>query len=270
MSEVALFGFAAALLGAIVGSFLNALSFRFNTGRGIMWAHSTSLRASRSRCMHCNHELGVLDLVPIFSYLYLRGRCHYCGARVSLQYPLVEAAAALLSLLIYLNHSDFLFFSFWLVVWMTLLFVVVYDLRHGIIPWSCSLFLIALALVNLGMTGHYGNLADVLAGPLLALPLFLISVVSRGAWMGWGDGVLELSIGWLLGLLAGATALMLAFWSGALVGLALMAFSRIGRRNAMLQFTMRSEVPFAPFLVFGAFLAHFFHVDFFSSLLVLW
>ncbi len=58
----------------------------------------------RSRCMHCGHTLGSLDLVPIFSYVFLGGRCRYCGARISAQYPLVEAAAAALSLMVYLAH----------------------------------------------------------------------------------------------------------------------------------------------------------------------
>ena len=260
MSEAALLALAAAVLGAIIGSFLNALSFRFNTGRSM---------AGRSRCMHCAHVLGILDLVPVFSYLYLRGRCRYCGARISLQYPSVEATAALLALLIYLASPELFAFAFWLLVWMTLLFTVVYDLRHGIIPWSCSIFLIGLSLVYL-VAGHHTNQVGVVAGPLLALPLFLISLISWGRWMGWGDWVLELSLGWFLGLSAGGAALMLAFWSGAAVGIALILFSRIPRRKAVVQFTMRSEVPFAPFLVFGAFLAQFFHVDFFSSLAVLW
>ena len=257
MSETALFALAAALLGAVIGSFLNALSFRFNTGKGML---------GRSRCMHCGHGLSAPDLVPVFSYLFLHGQCRYCSARLSPQYPLVEAAAAFLSFLVYLNHPGFLVFSFWLLVWMTILFVVVYDLRHGIIPWSCSLLLIVLALFAFVAGLVPSGPTALLAGPLLALPLFLISLVSLGRWMGWGDSVFELSIGWLLGATLGASALLLAFWSGAIVGVTLIFLSRLRRKKTMLQFTMGSEVPFAPFLAFGAFLAHFFHVDFFSAL----
>ncbi len=256
MSEAVFFALAAALFGAIVGSFLNALSFRFNTGRGM---------GGRSRCMHCGHTLSALDLIPIFSYLFLRGQCRYCGTRISPQYPLVEAAAVGLSVLTYFAHGEPLAFAFWFLVWMTLLFVVVYDLRHGIIPWSCSLLLIALALFAFATDITPVNTAALLSGPLLALPLFLISLVSLGKWMGWGDSVLELGLGWLTGLSLGASALLLAFWSGAIVGVLLLFVSRLKIRKGMLQFTMRSEVPFAPFLVFGAFLAHFFHVDFFQN-----
>jgi leader peptidase (prepilin peptidase)/N-methyltransferase len=252
---------AAVGLGVIVGSFLNALLFRFNTGR--------SVASGRSRCMHCGHQLDAFDLIPIISYIFLRGRCRYCGARISIQYPLVEASAAILSLLIYINHPTPLAYAFWLLVWMTLLFIVVYDLRHTVIPWSASFLLGALALISLFVSFDTvpvllftPNIWSLLAGPILASPLVLLSLVSAGRWMGWGDGPLELSLGWLLGLSFGATALMLSFWIGAAVGIVLIVFKK--------GLTMKSELPFAPFLVAGAFIAHFLHVDFFSSLPFLW
>jgi leader peptidase (prepilin peptidase)/N-methyltransferase len=251
----ALYIVGALLLGAILGSFINALVYRFNTGRGM---------GGRSRCMQCNHTLAPQDLVPVFSFLVLRGRCRYCHSKISYQYPLVEAAAAALSLGTYLLHPEPWAYAFWLVVWMTLLFVVVYDIRHTVIPWSASILLLGLAVLSLGIQFEPGFAAfqpttlDLLAGPILALPLFLFSLVSRGTWMGWGDSGLELSLGWLLGLTAGLTALVLAFWIGAVVGIALIWVKK--------GLTMKSEVPFAPFLVLGALIAHFFHVDFFTTL----
>ena len=255
--------FAALALGAIVGSFLNALSFRLGTGKSVL--------RGRSRCMRCNATLRARDLVPLFSYAFVRGRCRYCASRISAQYPLVEAAGAALSLLVFLEHPAPPAFIFWLAVWMTLLFIVVYDIRHKIIPASASLSLGALALV-------FALSAETLfSGPMLAAPLFLISFFSRGRAMGWGDGALELSLGWLLGLSAGLTALMLAFWSGALVGIAFLLSSKVPaspkasslaecRRASRVGYTMKSEVPLAPFLILGAAVAHFLHVDFFPSL----
>lgn len=239
-------------MGAIAGSFINALSYRFNTGRGM---------GGRSYCDTCGHTLGVLDLVPVFSYLFLRGRCRYCRAKISIQNELVEIIAAALGALAWNATLMPLPFAFWFFVWMVLLFVVVYDLKHTIIPWRCSILLGLLALVPLFFNLQtfafaVPSLSALLAGPLLALPLFLLSLVSRGRWMGWGDGALELSLGWFLGFAAGATALMCAFWSGALLGLTLIAFKK--------GLKMGSELPFAPFLVLGMFLAYFFHVDFFS------
>ncbi len=267
MSPLFLMIVASGVLGAIVGSFLNALSFRFNTGKSIM--------RGRSRCMHCNHPLSAFDLVPILSYLFLGGRCRYCHAKISLQYPIVEGVAALLSVAMYLVHPDPLGYAFWFVISMTLLFVVVYDIRHTIIPTSALILLGTLAFCGLflefGNGVHYvqPSLWAVLAGPLLALPLFMLSVVSKGTWMGWADSGLELSLGWLLGISAGATALMVAFWSGAAVGVAALVFLSLWRRRVK-RLTMKSEIPFAPFLVFGALFVHLFHVNFFSTLALLW
>lgn len=275
MSVEAILLVGAFLLGSIVGSFINALSFRFNTGRGIIWdGPSTKLRASRSRCMHCNHVLHSIDLVPVLSYLWLGGKCRYCHSSVSVQYPLVEIVAALLSVLVYLKHPVLvgttlvpLSYVLWLVVWMTLLFIVLYDLKHTIIPWSASGLLLAISFFMLffsfdALTFTTPTLIALLSGPLLALPLFLLSLVSKGTWMGWGDSPLQLSLGWLLGAAAGATGLMLAFWVGAAWGLGLLLLSRLG----FFGYTIKSEIPFAPFLILGAGIAYFFNVDFFSSL----
>ena len=238
----------AAVLGLITGSFLNALSFRLNTGRGM---------GGRSRCMHCGHTLLARDLVPVLSFAATRGHCRYCRSRISLQYPTVELAAAALAVFIFLKHPEPLLFAFWFVVWMTLLFVVLYDLRHKIIPWQASLFLGALGL-GYAIFNFQFSIFNLVAGPVLASPLLFISLVSRGRSMGWGDGGLMLGLGWLLGLSAGFTALMVAFWSGAIVGIILMLL----RRGV----TMKSELPFAPFLVLGAAAAHFFYADFLQAL----
>ena len=243
-----MFIFAAAVLGLILGSFLNALLFRFNTGKSVL--------RGRSRCMHCGHGLAAIDLVPVLSYLYLMGKCRYCRSLLSIQYPIVEAAAAALSVLVYLQNPEPLHYALGLAMWMTLLFIVVYDLRHQIIPWSSSGLLAALSLFHVWTLGF--DVWSLAAGPLLAAPLLLLSLVSRGRWMGWGDGALELGLGWLLGLTAGLTAFMLAFWAGAVVGILLMLVSK--------RVTMKSEVPLAPFLIFGAACAYFLHVDLFQTL----
>jgi leader peptidase (prepilin peptidase)/N-methyltransferase len=238
---------AAAAIGLILGSFLNALLFRYNTGRSVMHG--------RSACMRCGHTLCALDLVPVLSFVFLRGRCRYCGAKISWQYPLVELVAAVLAVATFVLNPEPLWFAYWFAVWMALLFITVYDLRHKIIPWSASLTLLGLALIYALFFGTW-------LGAVWALPLFLLSAVSKGTWMGWGDGLLELSLGLLLGFTAGLTALFAAFWAGAFVGIALIAL----RRGV----TIKSEVPFAPFLIAGAALAYFLHADLFTTLPLLW
>lgn len=261
MSNISLVGIVAAVLGLIVGSFLNALSFRFNTGKSIMHG--------RSQCMHCGHTLSALDLIPLISYLLLGGKCRYCGARISLQYPAVETSAALLAFGVYATTPTLPLFAFWFLVWMVLLFIVVYDLRHTIIPWSCSVLLLFLSVVSLFLF-QIPSPSMLLAGPALALPLILLSLFSGGTWMGWGDGALELALGWLLGLLSGLTALTLGIWSGAIAGVFLVLYSQLVAKKSKVGFTMKSELPFAPFLALGAVLVYFFHVDLFSNLVSLW
>ncbi len=239
----------AAVFGAILGSFINALAFRYNTGNSVL--------RGRSKCMRCGHTLSWPDLVPVFSYLFLSGRCRYCRTHISPQYPLVELVAGALVAGVYVLEPEPLQFALHTALWMTLLFLVVYDLRHQVLPWGALGVAAALSLASAWL-GHQAGLLEMLAGPLLAAPLLFFSLVSKGQWMGWGDGLLELSLGWLLGLTAGATALAVAFWSGAAVGIGLMLLNRA--------YTMRSEVPFAPFLVLGAGCAYFLHVNIFSAL----
>lgn len=263
MSPLYVLAVGAAVLGAILGSFLNALLFRCNTGRGF-WRGM----AGRSHCMSCGVTLTTRDLVPIFSYLFLRGRCRSCGSKISLQYPLVEIAAAILSLMLFATFfpndptlwdgSTVVHYAFWLIVWLDILFIVVYDWRHMIIPWSSSILLIVLSVALLPM--YPPNVMALIAGPLLAFPLFFISLISWGRWMGWADSIFELSLGWILGLSAGATGLLLAVWIGAIVGIGLIALRKSGTMN------LKSEIPFGPFLALGAAIAFFFHVDFFATL----
>lgn len=267
MNDLFIFSAAAGCLGAIIGSFLNALSFRYHTGTGM---------GGHSKCMRCGVELSARDLVPLFSYLFLRGRCRRCGSGISLQYPLVEAAAALLGAGTYFLHPLPLSFAFYTLVWAVLLFIVVYDLRHSVLPSAALALLCILGILSLYFpcdvfcTFASPNLFALLTGPLLGVPLLLLSFFSKGAWMGWGDGILAVAFGWLLGLPAGVLALLIAFWSGSLVGVALMAWSKIAETKEAGHtpgYTIRSAIPFAPFMALGAIAVHAFHLDIFSLLL---
>lgn len=264
MGSDTIFILAVLAVGAIFGSFINALSFRFNTGKSMN---------GRSRCMSCGHTLGVADLVPVFSYAYLGGSCRYCHTHIALQYPVVEILAALLSLGVFFVTRSPLEYAVGLLVWMVILFIIVYDLRHMIIPYVASAALAASVLAYMAVVGAY-SWPMLLAGPLLALPFVLLSLISNGRWMGWGDSGFELSLGWLLGPMLGISALMLAVWSGALVGTILIFSQKMLAQltpthtflKSLRGFTIKSEIPFAPFLAFGAALAYFFHVDLFKTL----
>ena len=248
------------VFGTMLGSFINALAFRHNTGKS-MWG--------RSGCTTCGMILKARDLVPVASFLFLRGRCRGCRARISLQYPIVEVLAGVIAVLSYAQTSNPIQFSLSMGFFMILLFIAVYDLRHTIIPDQFVYTAGGLALLfhSVGETGllSFPNPSYISAGFILALPLVLIWFFSKGKAMGLGDGKLMCAIGFFLGLRYGLSAFLLSFWIGAVVGVALLLSARA--HNGRRQVTMKSEVPFGPFLVLGCAIAYFFNVTFSSLLL---
>jgi len=260
-----------AVLGAIIGSFINALVFRFNSGETMM---------GRSHCMECKHVLSVLDLIPFFSYVFLRGKCRYCGEPISLQYPTVEIIGALLAVGVLMLNPLPLSFLLGFFFWMAVLFATVYDFRYQELPNDALLVigLTGLATVFVNCDAELcrlvvPNLWSLLSGPLVALPLLAISAFSREQAMGWGDGLLMLGFGWMLGLTGGYSALFIGVWAGAIVGLLMVARERMravhaeGSVNGDNKVTMKSRIPFAPFLALGALAVYFFHANFLAILL---
>ena len=249
--------------GTIIGSFLNVLILRYGkkpiTGRSV--------------CPSCKAVLEPYDLIPVLSWIFLRGRCRYCNAHISIQYPLVELGTGIAFALIGVAPIELMFKCLALPIASIFIAIAVHDLRTTIIPDTWVLLLGALSLVAaiLSVSDGYGSYATVLlAGPLVALPLGGLWFFSRGTWMGFGDVKLALSIGWLLGIEGGLKALFLAFILGALVSVPLLVFSsewwkRFRARLtptaisqiAPWQFKMKSEIPFGPFLVAACFIVWF-------------
>lgn len=236
----------AGLFGLIIGSFTNVLVLRFGA-RGL---------GGRSSCPRCGHLLAWYDLVPVLSWIALRGRCRYCGTRISVQYPLVEILMAVLFALVW--HAPFpaapLFRVGFAVIIVLLVAIAVYDMRHTIIPdpWVYSFAGLAL-LIGASMTPHY-LIPLLIAGPLSALPLLILWGISRGRWMGFGDVKLALGMGWLLGPIAGPFSVLFAFVLGSATLVPLMLAARAvthmrTRRAGVVGLTMKSEVPFGPFLI---------------------
>ncbi len=233
------------LLGLAVGSFLNVLILRLNTGMTL---------GGRSRCFSCLSKLQWYDLLPIISYLTIRGRCRYCKSKISLQYPAVEffAGAIFVSAALFLNPvEEPLKYILSTVFFSILLAVSVYDLRHKIIPDQLSLALLLIALlfelIHLYPDFNKIELAyDVAAGVGAFLFFAIVWALSKGTWMGFGDAKLAFSLGLFLGYPEILLALLFAFWFGAVVGLVLLLLGLASRKT---------EVPFAPFLAFGSYIS---------------
>ena len=233
------------LIGLIIGSFLNVVILRGERGEGL---------GGRSRCMACARTLGILELIPLFSFLWQKGKCKGCKERFSIQYPLVElsTAAAFAAIAWYFLPSLYgenaatsaqvlLYLAVVLLVACACIVVVTSDLRFQIIPDG--------AVVLLGLSGivvslNRGSLAwDSAAAVACSLFFFLLWFVSGGRWMGFGDVKLTLATVLLVGFPAAIAAVLFAFWIGGIVGVILLA----GGRKAW-----GSRIPFGPFILAGA------------------
>lgn len=245
------------IFGTIVGSFLNVVVLRYNTG--------VSIARGRSFCFSCGHKLSWLELVPILSFLFQKGKCRNCESKISWQYPIVEFVTGLLFLAIFIKYGLVLIsllIGFILV--SVLLAITVYDVRQKIIPDGLVIIFSVVSLINTIFFADTNLFWFLIAGPLLALPLFLIWLFSKGKAMGLGDSKLVLGIGWFLGPVYGLSALVLAFWVGAVYGLFMMLLAKLNFFKIKLNY--KSEVPFAPFLIIGFLLVFFFSFDIFGLL----
>ncbi len=266
--DASLYLLASFVLGTIIGSFANVFVLRYGTGRSL---------GGRSSCGSCGKTLSWYELIPVVSWLIQWGRCRSCESRISPQYLIAELvfgfvfmaaaytvfsgascqlpAASFVSLypcileLIYLWLVSFLFIS-----------LSIYDIKHMIIPDGMLVALgivvvvwnIVLPVVGYQLPGssHPDILMSLISGPLVALPFFALWFVSKGRWMGLGDIKLAVVIGWMLGLLGGFSALVFGVWAGALISLLIVGITRLVSHRAGL--TMKSEIPFGPFLAAGA------------------
>lgn len=242
MLSIILSGIFIFILGLCIGSFLNCVIYRLEEGKKL---------SGRSFCPHCKHTLKWLDLFPIFSFIFLAGKCRYCQKKISVQYPLVEFlnAVLFLAIFLFLGLSQPLNLIFLFYIASSLVVIFVYDLKHYEIPDKVLFPAIAVALIynlffNFNLIINYGIAVVIAAGFFLAIFVF-----SGGKWIGFGDVKFAILMGLLLGISKVLTALFLAFLFGAIISIILLSF--YGKK-------MKSEVPFGPFLVMGTFLALFY------------
>lgn len=243
------------LLGSAIGSFLNVVIFRLNTHKSF---------GGRSVCMSCRNQILWHDLVPVFSFCFLSGRCRHCKTKLSWQYPIVEFITGIVFFLLYYKFGyvfevfplNFAFtYGYFAVIFSLLIIISFYDFRHKIIPDVLSLWFGLLSFLSVFLFSEYlldphlPSLKD-FAGILLALPFAFFWLVSKGRWMGLGDAKLAIGIGLLLGLAYGGTAIVLSFWIGAFVGILLILLNKV--KNS------KTEIPFAPFLALSTFIVFIF------------
>lgn len=251
MFLTSLFYFIIFIFGLVVGSFLNCVIYRLEVGKDFL--------EGRSFCPHCKHILNWKDLIPLLSFLILRAKCRYCKKPISWQYPLVELATGALFVLIVnqqLTPFSIINFFFLFLISCFLIIIFIYDLKHYIIPDRVIYPAILVVIIWLGLNSIFFNtnprsylLNSIVSAFGAAIFFLAIVLVSKGEWMGVGD----IKLAFLMGLFLGFPNILVALFGGVLMG----AIIGVGLIIAGKK-TLKSEVPFAPFLVGGTFLALFF------------
>ncbi|HPF21610.1 MAG TPA: prepilin peptidase, partial [Syntrophomonas sp.] len=207
---------------------------RIPRGESVVWPGS--------HCAQCGHGLKPLDLVPVVSYLLLRGRCRYCGTKISLRYPLVELLTAFSFLLVYLQYGYSVQTAAGCVLVAMLVVVTFTDIDEGIIP---DVITYPGMLIGLAFSFFTIGIKSALFGMLgFGLVFFLIALLSRGG-MGGGDVKLVAVIGAFVGPLHSVLVFILSSLAGGLWAIGLLLFRGAGRKT---------EVRFGPFLALAALL----------------
>jgi leader peptidase (prepilin peptidase) / N-methyltransferase len=231
--ETMLYAAVSAVLGLVIGSFLNVVIFRLKSGKTLN---------GRSQCLHCKHILSAWDLVPVFSFVFLRGKCRYCDGKISWQYPMVELFTAIFFWLAALKYGgpgvDLMFAA---ILGSFLIVIAVYDLKHYLILDKVVFPGIVIAAIYSIASGH---VISGLAGAAAVSGFFYLQyLVSRGRWIGFGDVKFGLMLGLIGGWPVALLTLFLAYMLGAVTGVSLIA---AGAKQ------LGSKLPFGTFLSFAA------------------
>ena len=249
--------------GAILGSFLNVLIYRFNPEEE-KFSFIKSAKG-RSKCPHCNKVLLWFELIPILSFIIQKGRCNGCKKKISRRYIIIELLTGIVFVLIAYKFFSFPpFFLFWLFIAFFLILISAIDFYHYLIPDNLIKIIFGIGLfpaiatqlfhsfAAINYLGYYSYLFPRLNYELLnyligifsfSSLLFIISIISNEKYMGMGDVKLMAVLGLILGWPAVILVFILSFLSGAFLGLALIFLKKK---------SLASALPFGPFLAFSA------------------
>ncbi|MEX0934199.1 MAG: prepilin peptidase [Candidatus Saccharimonadales bacterium] len=266
---------AVAVYSLALGSFINAWVWRqkqqdillesedLNNKDIIQENHSVI--HGRSICTSCHHKLSAKDLVPIISWIILKGRCRYCHNRISWQYPVVEITVMLLGIISFLlwpwelnNLVGYLQVFIWVNIVGVFVALSVYDFKWYLLPNKMMTSLLVLVVIYQGLRAVEGvSINEWLISPLIGgvgafVFFYILYLIGRGKWMGGGDVKLALVLGLMLGGISILVGLFLAFNIAAIASLIMIATGARSRKDV---------IPFGPFLMIGAWLALHFSND---------
>jgi leader peptidase (prepilin peptidase)/N-methyltransferase len=238
-----IFSFAVAMFGLLIGSFLNVVAIRT--------LKQESIAFPPSHCVNCDHRLGVFDLIPVLSYLGLRGRCRYCKLRISPVYPFGESLTALLygvsAWYFGVNHELIPA----LVFTSILVMIIVTDIREMLIPnrivYSGMLIIALIRLFIHPLPLFNYALAFILGGGIILAISVIGTLVLRKEGMGGGDLKLFALVGLVLGIKLTLLSIFMSSLLGTLFGVAMMVIGRYERGK---------HIPFGPFIAAGSLISY--------------
>ncbi len=216
------------------------------------------------------------ELFPIFSYLAQGAKCRHCTAYIPSRYLFVELLTGVSYVILwYYFRADLVLFALNTVLASTLIVLAIYDVRHTVIPDELTIVIGALAVLFLGYEYYVQRdlwvvLYDILGGLGASGFFSLLWYVSKGRWLGFGDAKLALPLGVIAGVFGVFSMVVLSFWVGAAISLTILGIQHLlkkGKTSLLFTgspLTIKSEVPFAPFLIAGFLLVHLLHADIFT------
>lgn len=223
------------LYGIVIGSFLNVCIYRIPLGENVA--------KERSHCMQCGHMLSWFELIPIFSWLALRGRCRKCKAKISAQYPLIEALNGILYVIVFYVHGFSWESGIYCLMTSALIVLSVIDERTGEIPIGINIFLLTLGVAELALSREMW-LSHVIGMVAVSGVLELLFILSKGNAIGGGDIKLMATAGLILGW----EKIVLAFFIGCILG-SIIHLTRMKLTKA------EHVLAFGPYLSAGIFIA---------------
>ncbi|MGG7142066.1 prepilin peptidase [Clostridium nigeriense] len=229
------------IIGLCIGSFLNVCIYRI--------AKEESIIFPGSHCTSCGHELKAYELVPVLSYIFLRGRCRKCKDKISIKYPLIEILNAILYLLLFWKYGFGLNFVFYCLLFSLLMVISAIDLESKYIYSSTTLVGVLLAIIYIAIGSYLGEvniLNNLLAGLIGYGIIFLIVLLTGG--MGSGDA----DIAGICGLFIGIKGVLVTLFVAIILGGIFASIALI------LKFKNRkSEIAFGPYIAIGTFICIF-------------
>lgn len=223
-------------LGLVIGSFLNVCIYRIPSGESIAFP--------TSHCRNCNHNLKPQDLVPVFSFIFLRGKCIYCREKISIRYPLIESLNGILYLLVYLKFGMSVMTLEYFILVSLLIVIGIIDYDSQFVFTSTTIFggIVAVIFILIQSFIYHADVTNLILGGVLGFGIIgTIVFITKG--MGTGDIEIAVVCGLFLGSNGILLGLFLAIILGGVTGLIILA---MGLKEA------KEKIAFGPFIAFGS------------------